>query len=91
MLGSELLRHGTMTVNIEEQEKIIGPMSPVVAISNKDLLLEVKKGKWSRGKVLDLDSYLKVQLKKAFDSNPDKKPDFDAANQFLLKMRKSHW
>ena len=96
MLGIELLRYGTMTVNVQDQYKLL---EQHIRNDNLDFpvtdmrtyLRAIKTGQASRGHAIDVSQHLSEQLKAAYDANPNKLSDFDAANAFLLKMRKSHW
>ncbi len=95
LLGIELLTKGTMTVNIEEQQKLFpkeyltfrGPFGNI-----KDTLLGMKEGYFrDKGFVIDWANFLENEMDKAYAANPNKKTDFDKVNAFLLKARKENW
>jgi uncharacterized protein len=97
ILGIELLKYGTMTVNVADQEKahgsefldIIWPqdINPGYA-SVRDAIFAVKTEDWPKGSVINWSEQLKHELNKAYEANPNKQSDYEAANAFLLKMRK---
>jgi predicted nucleotidyltransferase len=95
LLGIELLKYGTMTVNVEEQEKVIGRISPHIVTANisNGTVLGIIKGNvlFSKGQIVDLAAKLQKNLEKAYEENKDKKTDFDKVNAFLLKTRKENW
>lgn len=43
------------------------------------------------GEVIDVTREWQRKVEVAFDKNPDKKPDMDKINEFLLKVRKENW
>jgi hypothetical protein len=97
--GIELLRYGTMTVDVDKQyakfgldicPQYTGPghrMPPTL----KDYLMGMKRGELSRGYSIDWGQQLVGLIKQEYDKNPNKLSDFNAANEFLLRMRKTHW
>jgi hypothetical protein len=91
MLGIELLEHETMTVNIKEQEKVIGKVNP--GMFNEYLLRTVKNAGPSmpKGDIINIAEKLQARFTKAFDNNHDHKTDMDRVNDFLLRVRQEHW
>jgi hypothetical protein len=89
LLGIELLRHGTMTVNLADQEKILGRvawMEPQV--DNLHVLKFIKEGtRYSKGSVIDVANMLQGELKNAYEANPNKTTDMDKVNEFLRRLR----
>jgi len=60
--------------------------------TKEDLATWRKTKKWrKRGWVIDFATKLKLDVKKAFDANPDKKTDFAKVNEYLLSVRKRNW
>jgi len=61
----------------------------------RDDLLEIKKGEWSVGKIVDTAEQLKTGLYDAYEraqeEGRENHTDLDAINAFLLKVRKEYW
>lgn len=105
LLGIELLRNGTMTVNVAEQEAL--PCMDGATIrsipstifkagswdvpTNASVLMGVKRGVYSKGSIIDLAVYLEEILVGAYNANPNHVNDQDQINAFLLKVRKANW
>lgn len=75
--GYELLRTGTFTVLISETE--IG-----------DTVRRFKNGEYEIGEVISVCSAWEEEVRTA-GSRCDKKTDVEKVDDFLLKIRKSHW
>jgi predicted nucleotidyltransferase len=56
-----------------------------------DLLQRIRQEKVSVGHIINVAEYLKYELQKAYQSNPDKGVELDPINEFLLKIRKQFW
>ncbi len=97
LLGIELLEQGTMTVNIEEQEKKLGfnldlQTTPFTSdISMVTRLKGVKNNEYSKGMVINWAEGLTERIKMAYNKNPNKETDLAKVNEFLLKVRKGNW
>jgi hypothetical protein len=96
LLGIELLKYGTMTVNVEDQYKILGPsvLMPHLGFPEESIsttLKSMKIGHFSRGMAIDWGQWLLSILKSAYVENSHKESDFDRANDFLLRIRKNNW
>lgn len=92
LLGIELLKHGTMTVDVADQQKILGTTFYMEHASVKETLLSMKEGYFrSKGFVIDWANMLEKELVKAYEANPDHKADMDEVNKFLLRMRRENW
>jgi predicted nucleotidyltransferase len=78
LLAKELLSEGTMSLKIKD-EKI------------KNMLLEIKAGFLNKGDVINIAEKLKLEVKKAYEVNKDKKTDFDMVNDYILSVRKGNW
>ncbi len=75
----ELLSSGTFTIRIID--------TPV----GKDVL-RFKNGDYSSvGEVVDTCITWENKVKDAYAKNPDKEPDIQKINDFLIKVRKNHW
>ena len=57
----------------------------------KEYLLAIKRQEIQIVNIVDTAEYLKSELKKAYEKNPDKKTDLDKVNSFLLSVRKENW
>ncbi len=58
----------------------------------RSLLMDIKRGEFSMGFVIDLADEFKKRLELAFaDSSVREAPDLDAVNEFLLGVRKETW
>jgi len=95
LLGVELLRYGTITVNVKDQEKILQdcklPWTGSSATDNSSYLKLVKKELVGKGEIIDVYESLKLKLKSAYEANPDHTNDIGRINEFLLKVRKDNW
>jgi hypothetical protein len=78
MLAEELLTKGTMTVFIESEK-------------TRNMLKEIKAGLYTKGEIINEAERLKDKVKKAYENNKDKKTDFEAVNEFLLRIRQVNW
>lgn len=91
LLGIELLKYGTMTVNVEEQEEKVGLLYERVGrtgIKNVEFLRELKKGQFlSKGLTIDCANRLETELKEAYAVNPNKETDMVAVNEYLRRLR----
>jgi predicted nucleotidyltransferase len=97
ILGIELLKYGTMTLDVGVQENahgdeflnIIWPRVVEPGFrSVKEALFSVKSTDWPKGDVINWSEYLKKELLKAYASNSNKKSDISKAEEFLLKVRR---
>lgn len=105
LLGIELLRNNTITVNVEEQEKLscmegatISTMPGLVfqtpgyqLETNASTLRGIKVGHYSKGAIIDLAQYLEHTLVQAYEANPNHVNNPDMLNDYLLKVRKDNW
>lgn len=93
LLGIELLKFGTMTVNVKEQENKLNINYASMSVEGtKDTLMGMKDGYFrQKGFVLDWASFLEKELKSAYDANPNKQTDYNKVNEFLLGIRKRNW
>ena len=58
----------------------------------RSLLMDIKRGEFSMGFVIDLADEFKKRLELAFaDSSVREAPDLDAVNEFLIGVRKESW
>ncbi len=58
----------------------------------RSLLMDIKRGKFSMGFIIDLADEFKKRLELAFaDSSVREAPDLDAVNEFLIRVRKEVW
>jgi uncharacterized protein len=89
MLGIEVLEQGTLTVNVDEQEKKLGRLILSDGLSHNMILRGVKTGEYHRGQIIDWAQILKDRIKKSYAANPDTKTDLARVNDFLLKVRRS--
>ena len=74
----ELLSTGTFTIKISE-------------LSIGDDIRDTKKGFRSRGEVIDICHNLEIKLDNAYAENMGKSTNLEAANEFLLDIRKELW
>lgn len=94
LLGIELLKLGTMTVNVEEQQNNYGDFSwdADKGESIKEILMGMKEGYFrDKGFVIDWAISLEKQLTEAYSENPNKQTDHEKVNNFLLNVRKNNW
>jgi len=58
----------------------------------RSLLMDIKRGEFSMGFVVDLADEFKKRLELAFaDSSVREAPDLDAVNEFLIGVRREVW
>jgi uncharacterized protein len=94
LLGIELLEQGTMTVNIEEQERKLNFSLKLYHEPDTDMktrLISVKNNVFSKGIVINWAEGLTERIKIAYNKNPNKETDLAKVNEFLLKVRKNNW
>ncbi len=98
LLGIELLKYGTMTVNVKEQGLILKGFTAPLSLSNPDsmanhaTLSAMKERRFQdKGFVVDWANQLEKELVKAYEANWDHKNDPDKVNEFLLKVRRENW
>jgi predicted nucleotidyltransferase len=98
LLGIELLKHDSLTINVQKQFEIM----PDYLDSNLNIhydeefnyakaLRALKSGEYSKGMVIDWAQHLEGELVKAYETNPNHTNDPDKLNEFLLRARKAHW
>jgi hypothetical protein len=91
LLGIELLKYGTMTVDIAKQQDILGLNLPdLTGRSNKQILLEVKNNMFSKGTVINWAEEF-MEIIKSYADNSNKETDMNKVNDFLLETRKANW
>ena len=79
--GERLLRTGELVLSMHAYPE-----------NAKVLLMDIKRGEFSMGFVIDLANEFKKRLELAFaESSIREAPDFDAVNKFLLEIRKETW
>ena len=76
--GLELLKTGTFTVKIADL--------PIGATVRR-----FKAGEASVGEVIQTCHDLEIQVRKAYEDNPDKKTEIEPINDFLIEMRRKHF
>lgn len=105
LLGIELLRNNTITVNVEEQAKLpcmegatISSMPSNIfepggyeVVTNAQVLRGIKNASYSKGAIIDLAQYLEQVLTKAYEANPNHTNNINMLNDYLLKVRKANW
>ena len=78
LLAEEILSTGKMTVKIDDDV-------------TRNNLIKLKNEEFSLGFVIDWAERLKVQVKRAYEANPNKETDFEKVNEYLLWVRKENW
>ncbi len=79
--GERLLRTGELVLSMNAYPE-----------NAKALLMDIKRGEFSMGFVIDLADEFKKRLELAFaESSVREAPDFDAVNKFLIGVRKDFW
>lgn len=76
--GIQLLETGTFSVDFRE--------TPVY-----DTLVRWKNKEYTIGEVMQTTADWEERFLKAYEANPDKKPNLDPVNEFLLRVRKENW
>jgi hypothetical protein len=95
LLGIELLKTGSMTVDVQKQEVTLAHAG--VNLGNyagtlRGYLLAIKAGECvTKGEVIDWAEHLQRELAAAYSNNPNKQTDYARVNAFLLKTRKENW
>lgn len=104
--GIELLRTGNFSTEVKDRYSwsvpklyhLHVPIYEKVDIFGEEiqdswvqLLMAVKSEKILIGDIVNVAEYLKFELKKAYNLNPDKVTDFNPINKWLLKVRKEMW
>lgn len=56
-----------------------------------EYLLAIKRQEIQVGNIIDTAEYLKLELQKAYEANPDKQTNLGPINEFLLQVRKEIW
>ncbi len=80
MQGERLLRTGGLVLDMKRYGAKV------------DFLLDVKKGRFSMGRVIDKAGGLEGRLEDAYDNSEiQEEADLEAVNEFLLRVRKGAW
>ena len=97
--GIQLLRTGDFSAQVKDDyEGFILPKWAVKEISNgrmniswHDYLMAIKQQQIKIGNIIDTGEYLKDEIKKAYESNPNKQTNISKVNNFILSIRKEYW
>ncbi len=88
--GEHLLRTGELVVNMELYPDMV-PYSGGAA-SPRPLLIDVRRGRFSMGDVIDTAKLLEEKLEKAYnDTSLPNVADLKRVNDFLIQVRKNFW
>jgi hypothetical protein len=95
ILGTELLRYGTMTVNVIDSwgnsslQDLLPEFFP--GSNFQDSLMMIKGSMVSKGPVVDWAIFLEHKLNDAYASAGNHKANIDLVNDYLLDFRKANW
>ena len=88
--GEHLLRTGKLVVNMGLYDDIIP--YPDGAASPRPLLMDIRRGRFSLGDVIDTAKLLEERLEKAYnDTQLPNVADLERVNKFLIRVRKDFW
>lgn len=90
LMGQQLLRHNILTINVNDLWKSI-PDDTFSCLGYGIDLREIKRGMWSKGKIVDWAQHLEAELVKAYEANPNHNNNPDMVNEWLLKVRRANW
>ena len=88
--GERLLRTGELVVNMGLYPDMIP--YPDGAASPRSLLMDIRRGRFSLGDVIDTAKLLEERLEKAYDNTQlPNVADLERVNEFLIQVRKDFW
>ncbi len=88
--GERLLRTGELVVDMGFYPNMIS--YPDGAASPRPLLMDIRRGRFSMGDVIDTAKLLEEKLEKAYDDTQlPNVADLERVNEFLIQVRKGFW
>lgn len=85
--GIELLQTDNFIPQVKDDYSFLSIPLPVGYTSWKTFLMDVKEGRKTLADVIAMTEILEDRMAEAFDANPDKQPDFNKLDKYLIRLR----